>query len=119
MSTFTLEAYQNEYLPLGGSEVNAIVTVSSRRRRRAPPASPMPREIVIVDTSGSMGAPASQDQGRARGHAAWRSTASATASLFGVIAGTDAARLRVPAGRIARAGIGRRREARPSRRSPG
>jgi hypothetical protein len=29
MSSFTLDAYQNEFLPLGGTEVNAIVTVSS------------------------------------------------------------------------------------------
>ena len=29
MSTFTAEAYQNEYLPLGGTEVNAVVTVTS------------------------------------------------------------------------------------------
>jgi hypothetical protein len=29
MSNFTVDVYQNEYLPLGGSEVNAIVTVSS------------------------------------------------------------------------------------------
>ncbi len=29
MSTFTTECYQNEYLPLGASEVNAIVTVTS------------------------------------------------------------------------------------------
>ena len=29
MSTFTTRCYQNEYLPLGGSEVNAIVTVTS------------------------------------------------------------------------------------------
>ena len=35
MSTFTLEAYQNEYLPLGGTEVNAIVTVDCDGARRA------------------------------------------------------------------------------------
>jgi len=29
MSSFTAEVYQNEYLPLGGAEVNAIVTVTS------------------------------------------------------------------------------------------
>ena len=34
MSTFTVEVYQNEYLPLGGSEVNAIVTVTVRGRGR-------------------------------------------------------------------------------------
>ena len=29
MSTFTTECYQNEYLQLGASEVNAIVTIAS------------------------------------------------------------------------------------------
>ena len=29
MSTFEVEVFQNEYLPAGGTEVNAIVTVSS------------------------------------------------------------------------------------------
>ena len=42
MSTFTVEAYQNEYLPLGGSEVNAIVTVTSDGAGRAWPDSPTP-----------------------------------------------------------------------------
>ena len=30
MSEFTADVYQNEYLPSGGSEVSAIVTVTSR-----------------------------------------------------------------------------------------
>ena len=29
MSTFTVDCYQNEHLPPGGTEVNAIVTVTS------------------------------------------------------------------------------------------
>ena len=44
MSTFEVEVFQNEYLPSGGTEVNAIVTVSSAgwpgpARRPTPPRS--------------------------------------------------------------------------------
>ena len=35
MARFTADVYQNEYLPFGGSEVNAIVTVSSSGGDRA------------------------------------------------------------------------------------
>jgi len=53
---FTADVYQNEYLPAGGSEVNAVVTVtSSGGGASATP--PEAAEIVIVDTSGSMGTP--------------------------------------------------------------
>lgn len=57
MSTFTVEAYQNEFLPLGGSEVNAILTVTSGGEPSGPAQHPDAAEIVIVDTSGSMGSP--------------------------------------------------------------
>jgi hypothetical protein len=58
MSTFTLEAYQNQYLPLGGSEVNAIVTVTSDGVGSVG-GGPQPdaAEIVLVDASGSMNMP--------------------------------------------------------------
>ncbi len=57
MSGFTLEAYQNEYLPPDGTDVNAIVTVTSGGAAGAVAGLPDAAEIVIVDTSGSMGAP--------------------------------------------------------------
>jgi hypothetical protein len=56
MSTFTVEAYQNEYLPLGGSQVNAVVTVTCEAALGASE-QPDAAEIVIVDTSGSMDSP--------------------------------------------------------------
>jgi von Willebrand factor type A C-terminal domain/von Willebrand factor type A domain len=89
MSTFTVEAYQNEYLPLGGSEVNAIVTVTSDGAG-GPAGQPEAAEIVIVDTSGSMGAPGRKIQ------AAREATRVAIdcirdGVLFGVIAGTETA----------------------------
>jgi hypothetical protein len=91
MSTFTVDAYQNEYLPLGGSEVNAIVTVSSDGAAGLS-GQPAAAEIVIVDTSGSMGAP------EAKIKAAQEATSVAIdcirdGVLFGVIAGSDMARL--------------------------
>lgn len=56
MTTFTADVYQNEYLPVGGSEVNAIVTVASPPGA-TPAVQPEAAEIVIVDTSGSMDMP--------------------------------------------------------------
>lgn len=96
MSTFTLEAYQNEYLPLGGTEVNAIVTVTSDGAG-SPAGQPEAAVIVIVDTSGSMGSPDRKIK------AAREATCVAIdcirdGVLFGVIAGTDSARLVYPLG---------------------
>jgi hypothetical protein len=56
-ATFTVEVFQNEYLSEGGQEVNAIVTVTSPDAPPAAAASGDSAEVVIVDCSGSMGAP--------------------------------------------------------------
>ena len=90
MTRFTADVYQNEYLPLDGTEVNAIVTVASAGSDGRV-ASPEAAEIVIVDTSGSMDVP------RSKMKAAREATAVAIDSIrdgvaFGVIAGTDHAR---------------------------
>ena len=87
MSTFTVEAYQNEYLPLGGSEVNAIVTVTSEAAAGFSQ-QPDAAEIVIVDTSGSMDSPSRKIK------AARQATGVAIDCIrdgvaFAVIAGTD------------------------------
>ncbi|MDT5043726.1 MAG: hypothetical protein QOE51_4711, partial [Actinoplanes sp.] len=50
---YTAEAFQNEFLALGATEVNAIITVNStggEGGRRTAGAT----EIIIVDCSGSM-----------------------------------------------------------------
>jgi hypothetical protein len=94
--SFTADVYQNEYLPIDGSEVNAIITVTCRgadARAETPDAA----EIVIVDTSGSMDVP------RAKIKAARQATSVAIDCIregvaFGVIAGTDQARLIYPSG---------------------
>jgi hypothetical protein len=91
MSNFTVDVYQNEYLPLGGNEVNAIVTVTSAGPAGAaeqPPAA----EIVIVDTSGSMGAP-NQKINSAREATGVAIDCIRDGVLFGVISGSDMARL--------------------------
>jgi von Willebrand factor type A C-terminal domain/von Willebrand factor type A domain len=87
MSTFTADVYQNEYLPLGASEVNAIVTVASAGGGE-PARQPDAAEIVIVDTSGSMDVPSSKIK------AAREATSVAIDCIrdgvaFGVIAGTS------------------------------
>jgi hypothetical protein len=105
MSSFTAEVYQNEYLPLDGSEVNAIVTVSSSGSAGSPAAAgpagsaaqPDAAEIVIVDTSGSMDVP------RLKISAARQATAVAIDCIrdgvaFGVISGTAQAHQVYPGG---------------------
>ena len=57
MSRFTADIYQNEFLPVDGAEVHAIVTVACAG---GTPSSAEAAEIVIVDTSGSMAVPASR-----------------------------------------------------------
>ncbi|CAM4146814.1 VWA domain-containing protein [Kibdelosporangium persicum] len=55
MTDFQIEVYQNEYLPQGAAEVNAIVTVTASGSA-APVASSgaAAAEVIIIDTSGSM-----------------------------------------------------------------
>ena len=55
---FTVDAFQNEYLPAGAREVNAIVTVTSAGTVADGPASAASAaEIIIVDCSLSMAVP--------------------------------------------------------------
>ena len=54
MTNFSAEVFQNEFLPSGGTDVDAIVTVTASGGRVAS----IPQrvvEIIIIDTSGSMG----------------------------------------------------------------
>ncbi|MGH3397596.1 MAG: hypothetical protein ACRDPO_23170, partial [Streptosporangiaceae bacterium] len=52
---FSIEIFQNEYLPDGGQDVNAIVTVTSGEAVAVSDTSAA--EIIIVDCSGSMSSP--------------------------------------------------------------
>jgi hypothetical protein len=99
---FRVDVYQNEYLPEGASEVNAIVTVTSGQATGpdTPAAGPAAdsvaaAEVIIVDCSGSM------DYPRDKMIAAKQATSAAVDALrdgvaFAVIAGTDQARLVYP-----------------------
>ena len=58
---FTVDIYQNEYLPEGVRDVNAIVTVTTAGTAAAVPAAETDSaEIIIIDCSGSMSSPRSK-----------------------------------------------------------
>ncbi|HEY2578514.1 MAG TPA: VWA domain-containing protein [Streptosporangiaceae bacterium] len=86
---FTVDVFQNEYLPEGGREVNAIVTVLSPDTGSVGGASSEDAaEVIMVDCSGSMGAPQTKIvQARAATAAAIDVIRDGVA--FAVIAGTQ------------------------------
>ncbi|MEV3871547.1 VWA domain-containing protein [Streptomyces sp. NPDC049906] len=102
---FSVDVYQNEFLPEGGREVNAVVTVT-RTGGTAGPGSAAPHDpgrgpgaavVIMVDCSGSMDYPATKLRG------AREATAAAIAALrdgvrFAVVAGTHLAREVYPRG---------------------
>lgn len=89
MAEFSAEVYQNEFLPDGGTDVHAIVTVTCTGAGEAGRGEGGDAaEIVIVDTSGSMAGE--------KIRAAQRAAAAAIDQIldgtwFAVIAGTDGA----------------------------
>ncbi len=96
MADFTAEVYQNEFLPDGGTDVHAIVTVTCTGAGAAGQGGEGDAgEIVIVDTSGSMG--------EVNIRAAQQAATAAIDQIidgtwFAVIAGTHEARMAFPAG---------------------
>ncbi len=92
MANFTVEVFQNEYLPDGAREVNAIVTVTAPADLPAATAGAGGRaETIIIDCSGSMDYPhAKIVQARAATQAAIDVIQDGVA--FAVIAGTEVAR---------------------------
>lgn len=98
MAEFTAEVYQNEFLPDGGTDVHAIVTVTCEGAGEAGRSGAgEAAEVVIVDTSGSMG-----------GDKILAAQAAASAALdqvldgtwVAVIAGSHEARLAFPTGSL-------------------
>jgi len=57
VATFRAEVFQNEFLPDGGTDVHAIVTVSASGVGGAGTSGAGVAEIVMIDTSGSMTGP--------------------------------------------------------------
>lgn len=90
--TFQAEVYQNQYLPAGGTVVDAVVTISASGgpTPEAAGAAQSAAQVIMVDCSGSMSSPATKIS------EAKRATAAAIDTLrdgvaFAVIAGrTDA-----------------------------
>ena len=94
MAEFTAAVYQNEFLPDGGTDVNAIVTVSCAGAGTAgQTGGGSAGEIIIVDTSGSMG-PATMAAAKQAAQAALAEIVDGT--WFAVIAGSDRAMLAYP-----------------------
>ena len=94
MAEFTATVYQNEFLPDGGTDVNAIVTVScSGAGTAGRTGAGAAGEIIIVDTSGSMGSETMQ-AARAAAQAALAEIVDGT--WFAVISGSDHAELAYP-----------------------
>ena len=54
---FTVNVYQNEYLPEGAAEVNAIVSVQSAAAYGGPAPTAHAAQVIMVDCSGSMDYP--------------------------------------------------------------
>ncbi|GAA1608777.1 VWA domain-containing protein [Kribbella sancticallisti] len=94
MAEFSASVYQNEFLPDGGTDVHAIVTVSCSGAGAAGQSGGGDAgEIIIVDTSGSMGA----EGVRAAAHAAQTALDQILDGVwFAVISGNDRAQLAFP-----------------------
>src|SRR5258707_11293538 len=100
MTDFHLECFQNEYLPEGAREVNAVVTVTASGGSTAVgladgagPGGGSSVEVIVIDTSGSMGG--------AKIRAAREATASAVGAIkdgvrFAVISGDNTAHVVYP-----------------------
>ncbi len=98
MADFTAEVFQNEFLPDGGTDVHAIVRVTSTGASTAgsattPTAAGSSAEVILIDTSGSMGR---------RGVAAASEAAKAAlneivdGTLFAVVSGNGTAQIVYP-----------------------
>ena len=92
MSGFQAEVFQNEYLPVGGDVVDAVVTVRADGTASAGASAANDAvEIIIVDCSGSM-----REEGGDKMRSAIAATIAAVDKIrdgvmFAVIAGIDGA----------------------------
>ncbi|GGS45768.1 vWA domain-containing protein [Streptomyces cinerochromogenes] len=104
---FSVDVYQNEYLPEGGSEVNAVVTVTATGGGtigsavsapvHAPGRQPSAAVAIMVDCSGSMDYPPAKMRG-ARDATAAAIDALRDGTRFAVIGGTHVAKEVYPGG---------------------
>ncbi|WP_347354008.1 VWA domain-containing protein [Intrasporangium sp.] len=101
MADFTAEVFQNEFLPAGGTDVHGIVRITSTGAA-AGPATGAPRsdgsaaEVILIDTSGSMGRRGVQAAGVAATAALKEIT---DGTLFAVVSGNGTAQIVYPTSR--------------------
>jgi len=115
---FSVDVDQNPYLPVGGRDVSAIVTVTADDSGDAPPAARAggSAEIIIVDCSGSMDYPPTK-LSEARGATAAAVDVIHDGTLFAIVAGTSTAwPVYPPDGTMAVAGERTRAEAKAALR---
>ena len=94
MAEFSAAVYQNEHLPAGGTDVNAIVTITCVGAGIAGQTGAGDAgEIIIIDTSGSMG-DARMEEAKSAAQAALAEIVDGT--YFAVISGNGAAFLAYP-----------------------
>ena len=97
MADFTAEVFQNEFLPDGGTDVHAIVRITSTGASTAGSVGVVdPRsaaEVILIDTSGSMGRRGVMDAGHAA-KAALNEIIDGT--LFAVVSGNGTAQIVYP-----------------------
>ena len=94
MSGFNVQVFSNEYLPPGGTEVHAVVTVRADGSAASATGGNEAIEVLVLDSSGSM-----QTDGRI--YEARRALAAAVSQIrdgvwFSIVAGTEAAHLVYP-----------------------
>lgn len=112
MTTFHIETFQNEHLPVGGTEIDAIVTVTCDGTAEVVTGTPPlgTAVVIILDVSGSMTMP------RTKIRAARKAALAAIAALrdgtvFAVIKGSDTAQQVYPAAGMVPATAASRRAA--------
>ncbi|MFJ3905724.1 VWA domain-containing protein [Streptomyces sp. NPDC090025] len=126
---FSVDVYQNEFLPEGGRDVNAIVTVTATGAATGSGAGSGPADavgdavpggaavVLMLDCSGSMDYPATKMRGAREATAAAIDTLR-DGTAFAVIAGTHVAREVYPgAGRLAVADARTRAQAKDALRA--
>jgi hypothetical protein len=87
---FSLEVFQNEFVGPGATNMDAIVTVTATGDGSAPLPGETAAEVLIIDTSGSMGTPPNRIMAARQAAAAAIDTLR-DGVLFAVVAGTDRA----------------------------
>lgn len=93
MAEFSATVYQNQFLPDGGTDVMAIVSVNCTGAGQAGTGGGTPGEVIIIDTSGSMQVEA-MEAAKQAAIAALREIVDGT--YFAVVSGNGAAFLAYP-----------------------